>query len=127
MVECLLHAQSGAGSPSAHPCSPCTGEGERPRESQALAELEHRTEAKGQCFQEPFCTDGHLCLTSELGFFLPMARGFRKRPRLMKARDSDYCCLRLFAFPGELFRLPLVWDPSAVPSGLLAGLTSTCL
>lgn len=77
--------------------------------------------------QEPFCTDGHLCLTSELGFFLPMARGFRKRPRLMKARDSDYCCLRLFAFPGELFRLPLVWDPSAVPSGLLAGLTSTCL
>lgn len=50
MVECLLHAQWGAGSPSAHPCSPCTGEGEGPRESQALAELEHRTEAKGQCF-----------------------------------------------------------------------------
>lgn len=51
----------------------------------------------------------NLCPASELYFFLPMARGFRREDKVDEGQDSDSCHLWVFAFPVGLSRL--VYNP----------------
>lgn len=75
----------GAELPSAYPCSHCTEEGGSPRGTQALAGPKHRTEAKGHCFPEQFCTDGQTPLPD----FRTHGQRIQGEAKVDEDQDSD--------------------------------------
>lgn len=73
--------------------------------------------------QEQFCTHGQRLLDFRTEFLPTHGQGIQGEAKVDEGQDSDCCRLWLSIFPVESSRL--VYNPSAVASGLLAGLTST--